>query len=56
MVPPPSQDDVYNDEDVTLGPKVIMMFTMRMLLYNDPAFYMTVPLLDLYQRNLGKLA
>ena len=27
---------------LTMGPKVIMMFTMRMLIHNDPAFYMTV--------------
>ena len=41
---------------LTMRPKVIMMFSMRILLYNDPAFYMTVPLLDLHQRNVGKLA
>ena len=39
---------------LTIRTKVIMMFTMRMLLYTDPAFYMTV--LDLHQRNVGKMA
>ena len=39
---------------LTIGPEVTMMFTMRMLIYTDPAFYMTV--LDLHQRNVGKMA
>ena len=41
---------------LTMGPKVIMMFTMRMLLFTNPAFDITVPLLDLYQGNVGKMA
>ena len=41
---------------LSMGPKVIMMFTMRMLIYDYPAFYITVPLLNLHQRNVGKMA